>query len=76
MLHVCSDAIPMNKVLVMCPDMGPSCVCVWHIKNIKMFLVFTDVLKNVFHTLTVKVLNSGTSKKNYLEEGKEDYCRK
>jgi len=52
------------------------CVCVWHIKNIKMFLVFTDVLKNVFHTLTVKVLNSGTSKKNYLEEGKEDYCRK
>jgi hypothetical protein len=34
------------------------------------------MLKNVFPTLTVKGLNSGTSKKNYLDEGKEDYCRK
>jgi len=51
-------------------------MCVWHIKNIKMFLVFIDVLKNVFLTLTVKGLNSGTSKKNYFEEGEEDYCRK
>jgi len=63
----------MNKLPVMCPSVGLSCV--WYIKNIKMFLVFTDVLKNVFPTLTVKGLNGGTSKKNYLEAGK-DYCRK
>jgi len=44
-------------------------------KEHKMFLVFTDVSKNVFPSLTVKGLNIGASKKNYLEEGKEDYCR-
>lgn len=66
MLHVCSDAIPMNKLPVMCPSVGPSCV--WHIKNTKMFLVFTDVLKNVFPTLTVKGLSSGTFKKIILRK--------
>ena len=41
-----------------------------------MFLVFTDVLKNIFPTLTVKGLNIGKKKKKDLEEGKEDYGRK
>jgi hypothetical protein len=37
---------------------------VWHInEGIKMFLIVTAMLKNLFPTLKVRGLNSGTAKK-------------